>query len=527
MGQLSQSLSEHLKGIARTIASISSSIVDHVTLKRLRGNDNSHEEDDDDLDSLDIDPFDAVLERVKVKHIGKHVAEIRAKLQPGDKKNIPVVEVGAHALHGEDVYYVVKFADGVKWMLKIPAIGTPDQFDEDDAEALRSEALTMIMLRRETTIPIPEVFSYDNTCTNKLKVPFILMEFIDARPLSDVWHDRESPEEIVQARRTRCLQDIAAAYLQLGKYTFNESTPLRFDDQDCLIGVVPVKEDPFSGLKEEYTSNLGWQGEGKDSFDRGLLKILRMFADWTPEPSGGKSFVLSHANPNIFSFLVSEDGSVRAILDWHGAGPEPPSIGNEAYPLWLMRDWDPTVYRWTEEMDQGINDENYFWEDSPDKLEFYRNVYAQCIANLRPESENAKVTRNSPLFTHLSMATESSTFRFGISFKILEEVVKRVEKNTDDDSWPPSFGLSNNNNKDDKDSKNLASNKEKDATGDHSSPNEAEDDAEHGDIEADNDEEDKDEPLDICDFLEGVDKYGLSEHQQQLLRAGFNALFIR
>jgi hypothetical protein len=79
-----------------------------------------------------------------------------------------------------------------------PGYETPDQFDEDDAEApFARKYLTMIMLRRETTIPIPEVFSYDNTCKNRLKVPFILMEFIEGRPLTEAWHYRESPKEVV------------------------------------------------------------------------------------------------------------------------------------------------------------------------------------------------------------------------------------------------------------------------------------------------------------------------------------------
>ncbi|KAJ9483752.1 hypothetical protein VN97_g9642 [Penicillium thymicola] len=503
MGYLS-SLSEHIRGIAQAIASTSSSIVDFVTLKRRRGNEDTDEEEDDDddydLDSLDLDPWHAVLERVKVKYIGKHVAAIRAKIQPSHKK-IPVVEVGSHTRSWDGILYNVKFADGVKWMLKVPAIGTPDQFDENDAEALRSEALTMMMLRRETTIPIPEVFSYDNTCKNKLKVPFILMEFIEGRPLRDVWHDKESPKEVVQARRTRCLQDIAAAYLQLGKYTFNEPKFLRFDDQDCLIGVVPVEDDPFSGLKVDYTSLLdGW---GKDEFElqRELLKLLRMFADWTPEPIAGKSFVMAHPNPNIFNFLVSDDGSVRAILDWHNAQAEPPSIGNEAYPLWLMLDWDPTVYGWTKDMEQ---DENRYAEDSPDTLGFYRNVYAQCIANMRPESQNAKLTRNSPLFAHLVWAMTGSVFSVRKASKILDEVMKQVEKNEDGNSWP--FNPSNIDKKDDNDSKHRTCSKEKDATGHDNSPKEAEDKAEHDGIGADIEGHNE---VDIQEFLKALDKDGL------------------
>ncbi|KAJ5382181.1 Aminoglycoside phosphotransferase [Penicillium concentricum] len=447
------------------IVSFSSSIVDHVTLRRLRGDGDSDDEDDE-LDSLDIDPFDAVLERVKVKHIGEYVAAIRAKTPPSNKKNIPVIEAGSPDQHDTHLCYRVKFADGVSWLLKFPAIGAPDQFDEDDAENIRSEALTMMMLRRETTIPIPEVFSYNNTCENKLKVPFILMEFIDALPLMDVWHDRESPKEVVQARRTRCLQDIAAAYVQLGKYTFNESQLLRFDDQDRLIGVAPVKKDPFPGLREFYTSHLDRWEEKHDEYGRAYLKLLRMFVDWIPKSIGEESFVLSHPGPNIFNFLVSEDGSVRAILDWDGAQAVPPSLGNETYPSWLMRDWCPPVYIWSEEMEQGINGENCVWEDSPDMLEFYRNVYAQCIANLLPESENTKLTRNSLLFEHLQMATADLMFNTGITTKILGEVRKQV-KNLDDSQ---SFNPSNNNKKDNNDNENHSSAKE-DATADHNSPN--------------------------------------------------------
>ncbi|KAJ6183676.1 hypothetical protein N7519_004977 [Penicillium mononematosum] len=517
MGNLSQSLSEHFQGIAGGIVSFSLSIVNCVMR---RGTEDSDDEDDDELDSIDIDPFEEVLERVKVKHIGKYVTAIRAKKHPSGKK-IPVVEVGTSVPFCEYLCYKVKFADGVSWMLKVPAIGTPDQFDEDDAEALRSEALTMMMLRRETTIPIPEVFSYNNTCKNKLKVPFILMEFIDARPLYEVWHDREPPKEVVQARRTRCLQDIAAAYLQLGNYTFNECGPLKFDDQDRLTGVVPVKNDPFSGFREDCTSLLDQWGQEESESQKGLLKLLRMFVDWIPESSEGKSFVLCHGNPNIFNFLVAEDGSVRAILDWHGAYANPPIIGNEQYPLWLMRDWDPTAYMWSEDMERRDDDEDSMREDSPDTLVFYRNVYAQCIANLRPESENAKLTRNSALFQHLMMAASKTIFSLGQTEKILDEVMKRVEKHVDDNSCPASLDSPNDNEKDnEKDS----SSKE-DAACDHNSPNETEDHVEYGGIEADRGE-DEDEYFDIYEFLEALDRDGMCEHRQKLFKAGFEALFI-
>ena len=54
---------------AKARRSFSSSIVDHITLKRRCENEDSDEGDDDDSDSIDIDLFEAVLERVKAKRI--------------------------------------------------------------------------------------------------------------------------------------------------------------------------------------------------------------------------------------------------------------------------------------------------------------------------------------------------------------------------------------------------------------------------------------------------------------------------
>ena len=96
-------------------------------------------------------------------------------------------------------------------------------------------------------------------------------------------------------------------------------------------------------------------------------------------------------------------------------------------------------------------------------------------------------------------------------------------KNEGDHSWL--FNPSNNDKKHDNDSENNASSKEKDATGQDNSPKETEDKAEHGDIEADIDEQDEEDEVDICEFIRALDRDGLCEHQEKLLKAGFHALF--
>lgn len=118
---------------------------------------------------------------------------------------------------------------------------------------------------------------------------------------------------------------------------------------------------------------------------------------------------------------------------------------------------------------------------------------------------------------------QGSIFSMGTASKILNEVMKRVEKNDGDHSWP--FNPPNNDKKHDNDNENNASSKETDATGQDNPPNETEDKAEHGGTEADIDEQDEEDEVDIFEFLAALDRYGLCEHQEKLLRAGFDALF--
>ena len=111
------------------------------------------------------------------------------------------------------IVFVLNFADGLRWALKLPATGHPDRFDETAARALTSEALTMRLLKRQTTVPVPEVYSFDASFDNDINCPFILMEFIAGIPLYDCWFDKEASKVSVEQRRARTLQDIAAVML--------------------------------------------------------------------------------------------------------------------------------------------------------------------------------------------------------------------------------------------------------------------------------------------------------------------------
>lgn len=78
-------------------------------------------------------------------------------------------------------------------------------------------------------------------------------------------------------------------------------------------------------------------------------------------------FVLVHPDFDIQNFIVSEEGELQGIIDWDGVTAEPRSLGNERYPEWFSRDWDPDMYGYKESMEHGVEPE-CVWEDSPEFL---------------------------------------------------------------------------------------------------------------------------------------------------------------
>jgi hypothetical protein len=70
----------------------------------------------------------------------------------------------------------------------------------------------MKRLKRQTTIPVPEVFQFDASLENELNRPYILMDYIDGLPLHDCWFNDAISEDILEQRRVNILQDAAVLY---------------------------------------------------------------------------------------------------------------------------------------------------------------------------------------------------------------------------------------------------------------------------------------------------------------------------
>lgn len=358
------------------------------------------------------------------------------------------------------IVFPIEFADGVKWMLKVSAKG--DHFDSVAAAALASEARTMQMLERETSIPIPTVYAFDTSPDNVLLAPFILMKGLGGRPLYHLWFNSEVPKACLEHFRVKTLQSLAGAMAQLNKFTlntggslvfdsggtpiglggakvvdgvaiFNKSRACQIDQQDCdendgnspnecsikaaepsttnasecsqagahesdYDGII-CERGPFICPKAYFLSNLDRSDPAfrADVYERGTDMSLRLFIEWAfpDSPDHERQFVLTHPDLDVQNILVADDGTLTRLIDWDGVASVPREVGCAQYPLWLMRDWVPSRYKYDIQEGKPCIDAGYE-ESSPAEIASYRAVYAQLM-----EVEIEKMTGGSDETTTL------------------------------------------------------------------------------------------------------------------------------
>lgn len=165
---------------------------------------------------------DHALRQIARKHLGAFI---------GDRCWVSDTLEGAY-----NRVFIIKFDvgedDGRKYVIRVPSCGTKGRWNEHDAIALRSQARTMMFIKRKTKVPIPEVLAYDTSCENALGHPYILMTFLEGVPVHDLWNDEDMEDGELEGRRQRILKSVAFAMAELRHLSFNAKGMLYFEDDD-------------------------------------------------------------------------------------------------------------------------------------------------------------------------------------------------------------------------------------------------------------------------------------------------------
>ena len=370
-----------------------------------------HQQDiDDDYDEDDeFYYFQEILRGLDFGSLSQHVLETRQRLDPEYIGGAPTVL--GQACGSFNICFELLFDDDIRWVIRIPSTGTKEKWAAISARALENEARTMMLLKKWSTIPLPEVFDFSATPDNNLGCPYILMSFVHGKPAHELWFGYDTGLHTAAENeicRRRMLRDVASAMKELGKFTFPKGGFLEFCDDGRVTGVGPMRminykvmnsntmddyyfeAGPFTDPEDQYLAGLKMSGEVCPSI--GLLKKLLRCVPENAEDED--EFELAHPDLDLQNIIVAEDGTVQAIIDWDGVAAVPMSIGSRKYPIWLTQDWEFYARGW-EDAPTESTPAHKAWKHHDAVLKGYRELYQQFIDEAHPELEIPAVGRDS------------------------------------------------------------------------------------------------------------------------------------
>ncbi|KAF2107641.1 hypothetical protein BDV96DRAFT_589140 [Lophiotrema nucula] len=389
--------------------------------------DDEDDEDDDD-DELPLNPradwttIEAITDVQFRKVLARHLSKSK-DLKELQLDNIECINIAKGSFHHVRIFEVKTEEHVAKYCVKVPVAGTDAFWCDIDAQTLRSEAQTMMYIRKHTKVPVPEVIGYDSTFENELGAPFTIMTAIEGRPAYEVFYENatdsigdaiwlkpDEPDADRTKKRRTVLTTLAQAMAQLSVLKFDHTGMLTFAEEDTELEhpiFVPAWEpkqpkkkgspDELSAeqLREEaafvkhpveesvdkYFENsfakVFPEKEDSTRFYKGERNLMSALLTCPPffhdeeEDGEDEYFVLSHVDLNFQNIFVNDEGEVTAIIDWSNCRIVPRCLGYASLPRPLTTDWDMVV--------KGLKYDVTTEVHAPWVFEEYRTIYADAM----------------------------------------------------------------------------------------------------------------------------------------------------
>ncbi|KAK4221287.1 kinase-like domain-containing protein [Podospora fimiseda] len=215
----------------------------------------------------------------------------------------------------------------------------------------RSEVATLRWLRENTSIPVPEVYAFDDSNSNEIGFEYILMEFMEGKPAHERWWTMEMEEKIGLTKQVAGFQAelLKTKFRGIGSLMNEEEKRLglfvspRFFMGDC-IGY-DVERGPFwcsrdwlsAELRVIILQQMGVLRKTEDEDEREdaeeilgvakkLLGLVDRIFDGMEEEEESKVTASYHHDLHLNNILVDEKGEITAVLDWECVS---------AVPIWM------------------------------------------------------------------------------------------------------------------------------------------------------------------------------------------------
>lgn len=298
----------------------------------------------------------------------------------------------------------------------------------------RAEVATLRWVRENTTIPVPNVFAFDDSNDNEIGFEWILMELMEGAPAHRRWRTMSLEQKVVFTKRVATFQaELSGRGKPESIFRGIGTLDLRKVDQvdqghdaEDLDKVSPgllVSHEFFMGdhlyydiPRGPFRSSHDWlsavlniiivhqtavlektddEDEKEDAEE--ILPVARRLLALVPKvfpahPDEAETTALYHHDLHLNNILVNEKGEITAVLDWESIS---------AMPLWMstmvpkfldepVRE-EPQLHMYMDEIPEKCNDENecknelYFIHRMEWEATQLRKVYNVTLRELWPE----------------------------------------------------------------------------------------------------------------------------------------------
>ncbi|KAI1173436.1 kinase-like domain-containing protein [Nemania sp. FL0916] len=232
-----------------------------------------------------------------------------------------------------NVVLEISLSDHVYWIAKIQHTVVDASEVENNVTDLLSEIATMKTVQERTSIPVPRVYAYDISSSNKVGYPYILMEQINGRILKG-----SLPLEVPHEYWPKVAGHIADVLFQLHELSFDRLGRLwRGADCDGPLEVIPLSPDNSSASSSTPLTSLEWFDMNRENVNRQALELHPNDEQWRAachiletavpriivEAAMHGPFPLCHVDLHSGNLLLDDDYNLRGVIDWNQAQTVP------------------------------------------------------------------------------------------------------------------------------------------------------------------------------------------------------------
>ena len=220
----------------------------------------------------------------------------------------------------------ITFSDNVRWVARIPH----RIIDEGTRTSLLSEIATMRIIRKHTTIPIPQIFDFQLTTNRSFGYPYVLMEYLGGRTI-----DNGLARGIPPKYHPKVAKQFANVFTELENLTFDRIGRLWCGQTTKgPVVIIPMAWHESPGPLEtslEYFYNQR-QAENRDAITMHPNDPDWLTACWVlkvalshiiVEDRVRGPFPLCHLDLHRGNLLFDDDYNMTGVLDWSSSQAAP------------------------------------------------------------------------------------------------------------------------------------------------------------------------------------------------------------